>query len=498
MEPPTLSSDLDWLDPAPDWILELCRNAHGRSAKGESREPVGSIDSEERIARAIEYLEREAPEAVAGDAGDITVFKIAARLREIGVSQAVALDLMLGHWNETKAHPVASAEWLDLKVSNAFRYATEAWGGASGLAEFGGSGLEILEVGKKPADRPRLYRVRFDESVAKATEDPPEPLIEGLIDMHSMVVMYGASNSGKTFVMLDFAFHIAAGLPWQGRRVSRGPVLYIATEGGRGIHKRVAALAKHYQQAGVPLDLVPCPINLLDGRADVPALLQVVDAAQAEHKAPIKAIIIDTLNRALSGGDENASTDMGAFVRNIDKIRAATGAAVLVVHHSGKNQAMGARGHSSLRAATDTEIEIAENTISVTKQRDMDAASAIQFALDRVDVATGADGRPISSCVLHILNGSEFAKMDLSPEAQQMLDALETVLLQKEIDGVENPETVTTKEWNTEFLSLSTGKKGGASAKTLQRLRTEVVTGGHAVRVNNNQWVKAEVDTVDR
>jgi RecA-family ATPase len=51
----------------------------------------------------------------------------------------------------------------------------------------------------------------------------------------------------------------------------------------------------------------------------------------------------------MAGGNENAPDDMGALVRNIDRLRAETGAAVLLVHHTGKDTSRGARGHSLAR-----------------------------------------------------------------------------------------------------------------------------------------------------
>ena len=69
-------------------------------------------------------------------------------------------------------------------------------------------------------------------------------------------------------------------------------------------------------------------------------------------------VVIDTLARALAGGNENAPEDMGALIGNAKRIQEATGAAVLFVHHSGKDTSRGSRGHSSLKGAADLEIEV--------------------------------------------------------------------------------------------------------------------------------------------
>ena len=98
---------------------------------------------------------------------------------------------------------------------------------------------------------------------------------------------------------------------------------------------------------------------------------------------------------------------MTRAVRSIDAIRAATGAHVLIVHHCGKDEARGARGHSSLRAAVDTEIEISRpdgetvSTVRVTKQRDMPIGDPMPFSLQSVTLGIDRRGKPITSCVVH-------------------------------------------------------------------------------------------------
>lgn len=74
-------------------------------------------------------------------------------------------------------------------------------------------------------------------------------LVKGWLDRGAMSVVYGESNVGKTFLALDLATHVAAGLDWHGHRVPTGekwagPVLYIASEGGTGIRNRLDAMRR--------------------------------------------------------------------------------------------------------------------------------------------------------------------------------------------------------------------------------------------------------------
>jgi hypothetical protein len=95
---------------------------------------------------------------------------------------------------------------------------------------------------------------------------------------------------------------------------------------------------------------------------------------------------------------------MGAFIKNVDAIRSATGAHVCIVHHTGKDAAKGARGHSSLRAATDTEIELTTkdgiSTAQVTKQRDGKIPPPFSYTLREVVLGADSDGDPVTTCIV--------------------------------------------------------------------------------------------------
>lgn len=251
---------------------------------------------------------------------------------------------------------------------------------------------------------PLLYAT--DITVSDTTVD----FVEGLLCEGALAVVYGDSNVGKTFIVLDIAMHVALGIPWRGREVDQGAVVYCALEGVAGIRNRVAAWMRFHRRHSqdrreIPFAVVPSVINLLNSDADVDGLIETILAASANLGRPVKLVVIDTLSRALAGGNENASEDMGALVKSADRIRQATGAMVLFVHHSGKDAARGARGHSLLRAATDTEIEIIRPegsevaTIKVQKQRELDMDDPGAFRLEVVELSTNRRGKPLTSCV---------------------------------------------------------------------------------------------------
>ena len=135
-------------------------------------------------------------------------------------------------------------------------------------------------------------------------------------------------------------------------------------------------------------------------------------------------IIVDTLARSMGAGDENSAPDMSAFVRNMDKLRCATGAHVLTIHHSGKDSGRGARGHSSLRGAVDTEFQLtkASETIQaeVKKQRDMRSGRVFSYRLKEIELGCDQDGDVVTTCVVE--------ECDPAPKSIKLTGANKTAL----------------------------------------------------------------------
>jgi hypothetical protein len=238
-------------------------------------------------------------------------------------------------------------------------------------------------------------------------------LVKGVIAGGAMSVVYGPSNSGKTFFAMDLAFHIAAGLPaWCGRRIRQAGVLYLAAEGGRGAANRIVAMREEYGVCKVPFALRRAGLDLLKNEADLNSVATLAQEVKARAPGLPLLIVIDTLSRIMAGGDENSAQDMTALIRNIDAIREHTGAHIMLIHHSGKDVARGARGHSSLRAATDTEVEVSNEdgarAATVTKQRDYQGGETFAFSLKSVPLGFDQDGDEVTTCVVQHEDGEDF------------------------------------------------------------------------------------------
>lgn len=267
--------------------------------------------------------------------------------------------------------------------------------------------LEAPPSGADPAPSVRRLDYVLAHQLADTDETFDDELIEGTLGHGAMAVLYGDSNSGKTFAAIDMAASVARGVEWLGRPTDSGLVVYLATESPTSVEMRLRAYQRHHELRVPGFVIVRSPINLFDGKADTTAVISLVDALETEHGVKVVLIIGDTLARLVVGANENAGVDMGVVVRNIDAIRAATGAAFLVIHHTGKDAAKGMRGWSGLRAATDTEIEVTVDeaaglrSAEITKQRDLPGkGDRLGFRLISVPLGVNRWGTERGSCVV--------------------------------------------------------------------------------------------------
>ena len=238
------------------------------------------------------------------------------------------------------------------------------------------------------------------EADAFATQASQRWLIKGVVPRADLVVLFGASGSGKSFVCIDLAAHICQGKAWRGHRVTKGRVVYVAAEGGSGFRKRLRAYSKHHNLSleGLGLGVVHAAPNLLEKQDSVELVRSIM------AWGPTDLVVIDTFAQVMPGGNENLGEDVGRALAHCRRIAEATGATVLLVHHSGKDSSKGARGWSGLRAAADAEIEVVRSddtrSMQLTKSKDSIDSVVWGFSLEVVPVGVDEDGDVIDSCVV--------------------------------------------------------------------------------------------------
>ena len=239
---------------------------------------------------------------------------------------------------------------------------------------------------------------------------PPTPLVDGYLFLDSTATIYGHPGAGKSFIALDIAGSVSTGTAWHDHATKRGSVLYVVAEGTSGIRQRVRAWEREHGRKMVGVYWLP--IATQAGSAYWDGLIDL----SLEIKP--RLVVLDTQARVTVGKDENSAKDMGQFVHDVDRLRRATGACVLTVHHAGKSGSY--RGNSALLGGFDTYIEVSKEdeliTVHIDKQKD--APEAPDFKLRLAAVA--------GSIVPRRADPTDVPAVNLdSPELQQMLQLWE-------------------------------------------------------------------------
>jgi archaellum biogenesis ATPase FlaH len=267
----------------------------------------------------------------------------------------------------------------------------------------GGDLLSLLDghdTGRSIAEK---LQVKFGNELPTEYKAPDE-LVEGLLTTTGLSVVYGDSNSGKTFFALRLAADISEGKTCFGRRVDPGVVVYLATESPSTVESRMQAMKTYLGYKLTNLAMVPVPINFYNGDGDAADIIELVNEIESVKDKKVRLIVADTFARVISGANENSGEDIGPIMNRLDQISRECEAGVLIIHHNGKDAARGARGWSGIRAHIDTEIEIkADENIrvaEVTKQRELPSrGESIFFKLDVVEMGLGKFGNMVSTCV---------------------------------------------------------------------------------------------------
>lgn len=176
----------------------------------------------------------------------------------------------------------------------------------------------------------------------------PEQLIPGVLPRHAYGVLRGRDQSFKSFVALDWSLTLATGRYWQADPVERVRVLYIAGEGAWGLSSRLAAW-ETARGTEVPPEWFTVRQAALNLHRPGPAFDHLLD--HVGHRE-YGLVVVDTLRRVAGGADGNSS-EMGAVVDNLDRIRRATAdGTVLVVAHTDKGDT-DSRGYSGIEDDAD-------------------------------------------------------------------------------------------------------------------------------------------------
>lgn len=233
-------------------------------------------------------------------------------------------------------------------------------------------------------------------------------LVKNVIPGDSLGMVFGASQTFKSFIALDAALHVAHGLPWLGRRTKQGPVIYIAAEGGTALWKRIHAWhrARRIPYDNTPMTVVPVALDLAQDA------WKVVEATQAKGVTPV-LVVVDTLSQTFAG-EENSAQEVAAYFRELGtRLRALWGCAVMIIHHSGHSATDRPRGSTAMMANVDWMFGVHRDekellaTLSCTKQKDTEPFADASFSLTSMTVHVDEDGDEVRTLVARHLSSTE-------------------------------------------------------------------------------------------
>jgi energy-coupling factor transporter ATP-binding protein EcfA2 len=345
-------------------------------------------------------------------------------------------------------------------------------------------GAKLVPVPRSELDpKPRpVTRYKMRSAIELLRSDPIKWRVKGVIPEQGIAAIYGPSGSGKSFLVLDLAISIAKNAEWFGYRVKSCPVTYVCLEGEAGLSVRLAA---YRTKASIPkqIEFIDQPVNLLDSK-DLRDLVMAIKVNQMGGGI----VIIDTLNRAGPGADENSSVDMGKLIQSAKLIQQALGGLVLLVHHSGKDTSKGMRGHSSLIAALDAAIEVKrsddDREWSVAKAKDGADGKGHPFMLEIVNMGEDEDGDPVTSCVIRPSAGTGKRAKPLTQAQQVGMDAF-MAAASGNIGSDDNSVRAHVDQWRDVFYQRSTAGNPDSKRRAFSRVRPELVELGKLIVLND-------------
>lgn len=329
--------------------------------------------------------------------------------------------------------------------------------------------------------QPRFSLLGIDEL---ANLPPTEYLVKGILPCTGVGAIYGPSGSGKTFLALDLMMTIACQLDWFGHKVKNVPVTYVGLEGKGGINNRIKAWCLKNK-------LTPKNFKVILNNLDLKKSTDVDELASAIQVGNMGSgvVIIDTLNQASPGADENSSIDMGIIINRLQRLQELTGGLVLIVHHTGKNAMQGLRGHSSLKAALDANIEVVggDNKVMVLeKVKDGECGQRYPFSLAIHTLGEDSDGDPITSCTIE----REFNVVFAKPEPSGKRQKLALRIIKQSLENITS-KRMTVEAAVSEIANSLTTIASNKRTNSARQLLGSLTTGGHlsSELIKGEGWV---------
>jgi hypothetical protein len=285
------------------------------------------------------------------------------------------------------------------------------------------SGSELVAM-PPPESVPPFEATLVDEAVTTRVQH----IVQG--SFHGVTVVAGKPGSSKSAMMVDVGGHIAAGVPWFGRKVRKGPVLYVAAEAPATIIERWRATKRAKFTAGrLPFYIVKEAPGLgseISGDYDLARLLSTAKEIARTEGQNLALLVLDTVAACLGGGRENEEGMLRLTTAAL-ALQQQTGATIVLLHHPAKNDDTGLRGHGSLGGAADLIINIAADSVTgvrtatVTKNRNGPVGAEIFYKLETIQQPEPDEfGDPVTTVIVRPADDDTLAPVRAARAAKVM------------------------------------------------------------------------------
>ncbi len=192
------------------------------------------------------------------------------------------------------------------------------------------AGNSTVASGEPGASRSSLHEISMTELYDRVF-DPKAPVVDGLL-FPGIYIFAGSPKVGKSFLMAQLAYHVAAGIPLWDYPVRQGSVLYLALEDDYArLQKRLSRMFD--VEGSDSLFLATEAGTIADG------LEAQLEQFIAQHPDTV-LIIIDTLQRIREiGGEQYSYAKDYEVIKLLKSFADKHAVCFLIVHHTRKMEA---------------------------------------------------------------------------------------------------------------------------------------------------------------
>lgn len=291
------------------------------------------------------------------------------------------------------------------------------------------------------------------------------------------VIISADPKTGKTAIMLTMALCISCGYDFGAFKTHEaGPTLYYGLEGRSAIRKRIEAWKLKTREQRqlpdtIPLQVVERATNLFKEDAQLAAAQQIVaynKYCKSTYGTELKAIFIDTLTKAMIGGDQNSADDTAQLFNVINLIRdSGVVAPVVFVHHNAKDGKT--RGSSNIEAEADLILGVQKQNdivkMTITRARSVEDGASFSFILSGVDLGKNIQGYTQEGVYVEPLTGTVDEHKQEDPVEVQLIAQRREVITQL---GETPSAKEVVEEWFQAGLLKGKNVRGATVAPSLE------------------------------